>query len=213
MNHRVTVRRGAAGVFEVPCDSDGSLVVARVGDELQLVHRRSGLALHHVLSRSFLPSYYYTCPADDATRHFLQRCRFRIANLATWNDEIPIPTRGLMAVPAPIREPWDRCIALLLQDMRSAGDREGSSTIMNQIDRKEAQDLRSKIWRSTKICGCSTTDELVDQQVRKKFWWQAGSWWSATKIEIAAKLTRMNAESVASLAADLRSLPADPRKQ
>lgn len=207
MNHRVTVRRGAAGVFEVPCDSDGSLVVAQVGDELQLVHRRSGLALHHVLSRSFLPSYYYTCPVDDAARCFLQRCRFHVASLATWNDKIPIPTCALP------REPWDVCIAFLLQGMRSVGGHEGSVAIMDQIDRKEAQDLRSKIWRSAKICGCSTTDALVERQVREKFWWQAGSWWPADKNEITAVITRMNAESVASLASDLRSLPADPRKR
>lgn len=188
LEHRVT-RAG----FEVPCDSAGSLTIAKVGEELQLVHRRSGLALHHPLSRSFLPSYHYRCPVDDECFYFMQRVRARIAGRATWGDEVPTPTTiGNLS--------WSQAVANLLIDMRAAGRTEGSNDIMDWIDRRAAKELRSKIWRS------------AEEQVRSEFWWQAGSWWNATPEELDARQRRIAAESDACLAADMRSIPKDPRE-
>lgn len=198
--HRV-MRAG----FEVPCDSPGPLTIAKVGEELQLVHRRSGLALHHPLSRSFLPSYHYRCPVDDECFHFMQRVRTRIAGRATWSDEVPTPTTiGNLS--------WSQAVANLLIDMRAAGRTEGSNDIMDWIDRRSAKDLRSKIWRSAKLCGCSTSDALVEEQVRREFWWQIGAWWNATPEELDARQRRITAESDACSAADMRSIPQDPRE-
>lgn len=199
--HRV-MRAG----FEVPCDSAGSLTIAKVGEELQLVHRRSGLALHHPLSRSFLPSYHYRCPVDDECFDFMQRVRARIAGRATWDDEVPCDSAGSLNLS------WSQTVANLLIDMRAAGRTEGSGAIMDRIDLRAAQELRSKIWRSAKLCGCTTSGALVEEQVRSEFWWQAGSWWNATPGELDARQRRIATESDACLEADLRSIPKDPRE-
>lgn len=107
---------------------------------------------------------------------------------------------------------WSQAVANLLIDMRAAGRTEGSNDIMDWIDRRAAKELRLKIWRSAEICGCSTSDALVEEQVRSEFWWQVGSWWDATPEELDARQRRIAAESNACLAADLRSIPKDPRE-